>query len=162
MSKPSGTGGTPATVALHAAGVAHVVHQFEHDPANRNFGMEAADAIGADPDRVFKTLVTVVDGGHAVAIVPVTTMLSLKAVAAALGAKRAEMCDPAVAERLTGYVVGGISPIGQKRLLPTVIDETCVLWDTVFVSGGRRGMDIELAPDDLVRLLAAVVAPITA
>jgi Cys-tRNA(Pro)/Cys-tRNA(Cys) deacylase len=152
---------TPATVALHAAGVAHLVHLFDHVPGTRNYGLEAAEALGVEPERVFKTLLTVVDGGHAVGIVPVTEMLSLKAVAQAVGSKRAEMCDPTVAERLTGYVVGGISPFGQKRSLPTVIDETCVLFDTIFVSGGRRGMDLEVAPGDLVRVLDAVVAPIT-
>jgi Cys-tRNA(Pro)/Cys-tRNA(Cys) deacylase len=162
MAKTTGGGGTPATVFLAAAGVPHVVHHFEHVPGTRNYGIEAAEALGAEPDRVFKTLLVTTDAGHGVGIVPVTSMLSLKGVAAALGVKRAEMCDVGVAERLTGYVVGGISPFGQKRELPTVIDETCVLFDTVYVSGGRRGLDVELAADDLVRLLSAVVAPITA
>jgi Cys-tRNA(Pro)/Cys-tRNA(Cys) deacylase len=161
MAKVSGSGGTPATVALAAAGVLHHVHHFEHTPGARGYGIEAAEALGVEPDRVFKTLLVTTETGHGVGIVPVTGMLSLKAVAAALGAKRAEMCDPAVAERLTGYVVGGISPFGQKRSLSTVIDETCVLFDTIFVSGGRRGLDVELAPTDLVVVLGALVAPIT-
>jgi Cys-tRNA(Pro)/Cys-tRNA(Cys) deacylase len=160
-------GGTPAIVALSAAGVAFRVHEFDHDPGERNYGLEAARALGVEPDRVFKTLLVDVTGladvagvTQVVGIVPVTCQLSLKELAAAVGAKRAEMCDPAVAERLTGYVVGGISPIGQKKRLRTVIDETCLVCDTVFVSGGKRGLDLELAPDALVTHLDAVVAPI--
>jgi Cys-tRNA(Pro)/Cys-tRNA(Cys) deacylase len=160
---------TPAIVALSAAGVAHQVHQFQHDPHTtaHGYGLEAAAALRVMPDRVFKTLLVTVAGGpahltHAVGIVPVTCQLSLKAIAAAVGTKRAEMCRPEVAERLTGYVVGGISPLGQKRSLPTAIDETCVLFDTIFVSGGRRGLDIEVAPDDLVRMLDAAVADLAA
>jgi Cys-tRNA(Pro)/Cys-tRNA(Cys) deacylase len=154
-------GGTPAIVALEAAGVTFAVQSFEvHD--DRNYGKAAAAALGVDEERVFKTLLAEVDGKPAVGIVPVSGQLSLKELAGALGAKKAEMMDPGVAQRLTGYVVGGISPFGQKRLLPTVIDETCVLFDTVFVSAGKRGMDIEVAPDDLVRLLSAIVAPISA
>ncbi len=154
-------GGTPAIVALEAAGVTFAVQSFEvHD--DRNYGKAAAAALGVDEERVFKTLLAEVDGQPAVGIVPVSGQLSLKELAAALGGKKAEMMDPGVAQRLTGYVVGGISPFGQKRLLPTVIDETCVLFDTVFVSAGKRGMDVEVAPDDLVRLLEAVVAPISA
>ncbi len=155
---------TPATVFLQAAGAHFTLHAFDHDPADRNYGAVAATALGIDPDQVFKTLLAKVDGlatpGLVVGIVPVSGQMSLRELAVAVGAKRAEMCDPAVAERITGYVVGGISPFGQKRLLPTVIDETCQLYDTVFVSGGKRGLDIEIAPDDLIRVLAATVAPI--
>ena len=160
-------GGTPAIVELERAGHAFDVHEFGHDPAERSYGLAAAAALGVEPDRVFKTLLAdMVDQRGAtvqvVGIVPVTMQLSLKGLAAAAGGKRAEMCDPVVAERITGYVVGGISPFGQKKRLPTVIDETCMLWDTVFVSGGKRGLDIELAPDVLVAHLAAVVADISA
>jgi len=138
------------------------VHEFENDPAERGYGLAAANALGVGPDRVFKTLIATVDETtHAVAIVPVSGQLSLKELAVALGAKRAEMCDVQIAERLTGYVVGGISPFGQKRPLPTVIDETCILFDTIFVSGGRRGLDIEIAPDDLISVLSARTAPIS-
>jgi len=149
-------------VALDAAGVSYSVHEFDPaDPAARRFGQAAAEAIGVDPHRVFKTLIATVDErDHVVAIVPVSGQLSLKELAAALHAKRAEMCPPQTAQRITGYVVGGISPFGQKRALTTVIDETCVLFDTIFVSGGRRDLDIEIAPDDLVAVLGAVVAPI--
>lgn len=153
---------TPAVVALEAAGVAFTVHQFDHDPAVRDYGREAADAIGADHDQVFKTLLVVADGKPAVAIVPVSCQLSLKLAGSALGTKRADMCEPALAERTTGYVVGGISPLGQRKLLPTVIDETCEMWDTIYVSGGRRGLDLGVAPADLVALLGATVAPLTA
>jgi Cys-tRNA(Pro)/Cys-tRNA(Cys) deacylase len=154
-------GGTPAIVALEAAGVMFTVQTFEvHD--DRNYGKAAAAALGVEEERVFKTLLAEVDGKPAVGIVPVSGQLSLKGLAAALGGKKAEMMDPVVAQRLTGYVVGGISPFGQKRLLPTVIDETCVLFDTVLVSAGKRGMDLEVAPDDLVSVLEAIVAPISA
>lgn len=152
--------GTPATVALAAAGIAFTAHAYEHDPANMNFGLEAAAALNLDPDQVFKTLMAEVDGALVVAIVPVTGKLDLKALAAAVGGKKAEMADAALAERKTGYVVGGISPIGQKTALPTVLDETAELWDTIYVSGGRRGFDIELAPADLVRVTGAVIADI--
>ncbi|MGN6502980.1 MAG: Cys-tRNA(Pro) deacylase [Pseudolysinimonas sp.] len=154
--------GTPATVALRAAGIAFTEHAYDHDPAQTNYGLEAASALGLDPDRVFKTLLADVDGRLVVGIVPVTGKLDLKHLAAAVGGKRATMADPAVAERRTGYVVGGISPIGQKTAHPTVLDETAELWDTVFVSGGRRGFDIELAPADLVRITNASVADIAA
>jgi Cys-tRNA(Pro)/Cys-tRNA(Cys) deacylase len=151
---------TPATVALKAAGIRFVEHAYDHDPANRNFGEEAATVLGLDPEQVFKTLMVDVDGRLAVAIVPVTGKLDLGAFAAALHGKRAVMADPAVAERRTGYLVGGISPIGQKTALETVLDETAELFDTVFVSGGRRGFDIELAPADLIAVTAAAIAPI--
>ncbi|MDQ8043483.1 MAG: Cys-tRNA(Pro) deacylase [Solirubrobacteraceae bacterium] len=152
--------GTPATVALTAAGVAFTEHPYDHDPANRNFGEEAAEVLGLDPEQVFKTLMVDVDGRLTVAIVPVTGKLDLGALAAAAGGKRAAMADRAVAERKTGYLVGGISPIGQKTALPTVIDETVELFDTVFVSGGRRGFDIELAPADLIAVTGATIAAI--
>ena len=162
--KDRGRASTPALVALEAAGVPFVVHEFHHEPGERNYGKVAAEALGVDPDRVFKTLLANLstDRGTepAVGIVPVSGQLSLRGLASALGAKRAEMCPTDAAERLTGYVVGGISPFGQKKRLRTVIDEMCVLFDTVFVSGGRRGLDLEVAPDDLVRVLDAVVAPI--
>jgi Cys-tRNA(Pro)/Cys-tRNA(Cys) deacylase len=152
--------GTPATIALTAAGVAFTPHAYEHDSAVTSFGLEAAAALRADPDQVFKTLLAEVDGVLTVAIVPVTTTLDLKALAAAVGGKKAEMAQPAVAERKTGYVVGGISPIGQKTRLRTVLDETAELYDTVFVSGGRRGFDIELAPGDLLAVTGGSIAAI--
>jgi Cys-tRNA(Pro)/Cys-tRNA(Cys) deacylase len=151
---------TPATVALKAAGIPFTEHAYAHDPANRNFGEEAAEVLGVDPGQVFKTLMVDVDGRLCVAIVPVTGKLDLGALAAAVRGKRAVLADPAVAERKTGYLVGGISPIGQKTSLPTVLDETAELFDTVFVSGGRRGFDIELAPSDLIAITDATVAAI--
>ncbi|NEN06657.1 Cys-tRNA(Pro) deacylase [Diaminobutyricibacter tongyongensis] len=152
--------GTPATVALTAAGIPFAVHAYEHDPSAPSFGLEAAEALGVEPERVFKTLLADTDAGLVVGVVPVDGRLDLKALATAVGAKRAVMADAAVAERRTGYVVGGISPIGQKTLLRTVIDETAELFDTVFVSGGRRGLDVELTPADLISATSATVAPI--
>lgn len=154
--------GTPATVALRAAGIDFVEHSYAHEPGTANYGLEAATALQLDPERVFKTLLADVDGALVVGIVPVTGKLDLKALAAAVGGKRAAMADPALAERRTGYVVGGISPIGQKTRHRTVLDETAELWDTVYVSGGRRGFDLELAPADLIAVTDAVVAAIAA
>ena len=160
MARRTDAAGTPATVALTRAGVAFTAHAYEHDPRAAAYGLEAAEKLGIDPDRVFKTLLATVDGALAVGIVPVARQLDLKALAQALGGKRAEMADPAVAERRTGYVVGGISPIGQKTALPTVLDESAILCETVFVSGGRRGLDLELAPDDLLAVTGGRYAPI--
>jgi Cys-tRNA(Pro)/Cys-tRNA(Cys) deacylase len=153
-------GGTPATVALTRAGVAFTTHSYEHDPSAPSYGMEAAEALGLDPEQVLKTLFAEVDGRLVVGIVPVSRQLDLKAVATACGGKRATMAAPATAERATGYVVGGISPLGQRRAHPTVLDESALSHDTVYVSGGRRGLDLGLAPQDLVRLTEADVAPI--
>jgi Cys-tRNA(Pro)/Cys-tRNA(Cys) deacylase len=151
--------GTPALVALAAAGVPHTVHAYEHDPRTpAGYGLEAATVLGLDPAQVYKTLVAEVDGRLTVAVVPVTEHLDLKALASAVGGKRAVMAERPDAERATGYVAGGISPLGQKTALPTVIDETVYLYDEVYVSGGRRGLDVGLAPDDLVTLTGAVVA----
>lgn len=152
---------TPAVRALEAAGIAFTVHEFDHDGTSGDFGRLAAEALALDPDQVFKTLVVVADGAPAVAIVPVSCQLSLKATAAALGAKRVELGDQSVAERTTGYVVGGISPFGQRKRLATVIDETCLLFDTIYVSGGRRGLDVGVAPADLVAVSGAAVAPLS-
>lgn len=152
--------GTPATVALTAAGIRFAPRVYEHDPATTAYGIEAATALGVAPERVFKTLLAEADGRLVVGIVPVTTLLDLKALAAAVGAKRAVMAEPALAERKTGYVVGGISPIGQKTALPTVLDESATMFETVLVSGGRRGFDIELAPDDLLRATGGVLGDI--
>jgi Cys-tRNA(Pro)/Cys-tRNA(Cys) deacylase len=149
-------------VALDAAGIAYTIHEYERSDDLHDFGREAADALGLDHDQVFKTLVVVADDELVVAVVPVSCQLSMKRVASAVGAKRATMCDPSVAERSSGYIVGGISPIGQRKRLRTVIDESAELFDTVFVSGGKRGMDLGLAPADLIALLDAVVGPITA
>lgn len=151
---------TPATVALTARGIAFVAHEYAHDPAVTSFGLEAAEVLGVEPERVFKTLLTDADGQLVVAIVPVSGLLDLKALASAVGAKRATMADAAVAERKTGYVLGGISPIGQKTKLVTVLDETAELFDTVFVSGGRRGFDIELSPTNLIVATGATLAAI--
>lgn len=151
---------TPATVTLDELGVAYRPHPYDHDPGAESYGLEAAAALGVEPERVFKTLMADVEGTLVVAVVPVTARLHLKSLAAAVGRKRAAMADPAAAERRTGYVVGGISPIGQKRAHPTVVDETVELYDTVYVSGGRRGFDLELAPADLIRVTTAAVADI--
>ena len=153
---------TPAVVTLQDLGIANTIHEYERGDDLRDFGREAADELGLDRDQVFKTLVVVADDELVVAIVPVSCQLSMKRVAAAAGAKKATMCDPAVAERSSGYIVGGISPIGQRKQLRTLIDETAELFDTVYVSGGKRGLDIGLAPADLVAVLDAIVAPITA
>jgi Cys-tRNA(Pro)/Cys-tRNA(Cys) deacylase len=156
--------GTPATKVLVTAGVPHVVRPYEHDPQARaqglSYGQEAALALGVDPARVFKTLLAEVDGALVVAVVPVDAHLDLKALAAAVGGKKATMAAPSDAERATGYVVGGISPLGQRRRLPTVIDASASGFETVLVSAGRRGVDVELAPDDLRRLTSARSAPI--
>lgn len=152
---------TPAVAALVEAGIAHTLHSYTHDPGNDlGYGLEAAAAIGADPEQVFKTLCAFVDGHLAVGIVPVSGMLDLKALAHALGGKRAEMAPPADAERSSGYVVGGISPIGQRKALPTALDETAELYDVIYVSGGRRGLDIGISPADLVTVTHAVIGPI--
>ncbi|MEN3357799.1 MAG: Cys-tRNA(Pro)/Cys-tRNA(Cys) deacylase [Mycobacteriales bacterium] len=152
--------GTPATRLLAQRKITHTVHAYEHDPRTGSYGVEAADALGIAPERVFKTLVASVDGALAVGVVPVTGNLDLKALAGAVGGKRAAMADPADAERSTGYVLGGISPLGQRRRLRTVLDASAGDHDTVFVSAGRRGLEIELAPADLARLTDAVMAPI--
>ncbi|MGX2997797.1 Cys-tRNA(Pro) deacylase [Streptomyces sp. JNUCC 64] len=154
------SGGTPATVALTAAGTAFTVHSYTHDPAHPSYGEEAAEAMGVSPDRVFKTLVAEVDGELTVAVVPVAGSLDLKALAAAVGGKRATMADPAAAERVTGYVRGGISPLGQRKRLRTVLDSSAGEHPTICVSAGRRGLEVELAPADLAALTRAVLAPV--
>jgi Cys-tRNA(Pro)/Cys-tRNA(Cys) deacylase len=152
---------TPATEALRRAGVAFALREYGPvEEAEATYGESIAAALGVAPSRVFKTLVTMVDGAPTVAVVPVSGHLSLKALARARGAKRAEMADPAQAERLTGYVIGGISPFGQRRRLPVVVDASLFAQESVFVSGGRRGLQVEVAPADLVRLLGAAVAAI--
>jgi Cys-tRNA(Pro)/Cys-tRNA(Cys) deacylase len=162
MAKKKTAGGTPATVALTAAGIEHTAHAYSHDPRSTSYGLEAAEALGLDPARVHKTLMASVDGTLTVAIVPVSGQLDLKALARAVGGSKAVMADPAVAQRVTGYVVGGISPVGQRRAHPTVLDESALSWPTIFVSGGKRGLDLELALADLVRITHATVAPIAA
>lgn len=158
--KKQGAGSTPAIVALEKAGTAFSVHAYEHDPAVASYGEEAAQAMGVEPGKVFKTLVADVDGSLAVAVVPVSGSLDLKALAAALGGKRAAMADPALAERTTGYVRGGISPLGQRKRLRTALDASAGAHPTICVSAGRRGLEVELAPGDLAALTGAVVAPI--
>lgn len=156
---------TPAINELVAAGTRYSVHEYERSDVLQDFGVEAADKLGLDRDQVFKTLLVTYERAgtpnHAVGVVPVSGRLDLKAIATALGAKRVEMCDPGLAERVTGYVVGGISPLGQRKRLPTVIDETAMSFDIIYVSGGKRGLDIGVAPQDLANLLDAVVADIT-
>lgn len=153
--KPSG--GTPATVALTRAGIGFTLHGYTHDPRVLAYGPEAAEALGLEPARVFKTLMVSVDDTLAVAVVPVSGSLDLKALARALGGSRAVLADKVAAERATGYVVGGISPVGQKRAHPTVVDSTALDHATVFVSAGRRGLDLEIAPADLVTITGAKV-----
>jgi Cys-tRNA(Pro)/Cys-tRNA(Cys) deacylase len=137
--------------------VAFTLHEYTHDPRAASYGLEAADALGLDPARVFKTLLAAVDGSLTVAVVPVSGQLDLKALARAVGGSRATMADQSAAERATGYVAGGISPIGQKRRHPTVVDSSALEHATVFVSAGRRGLDLEIGPADLVRITEAIV-----
>jgi Cys-tRNA(Pro)/Cys-tRNA(Cys) deacylase len=153
--------GTPATLLLVREGVPHRVHAYDVDPSASSYGQAAAAALGVEPDRLLKTLLAQVEGRLVCAVVPTSGQLDLKALATAVGGKRAAMAEPAAAERSTGYVVGGISPLGQRTRLPTVVDEVAELFDTVFVSGGRRGLSVELAPADLVRLTGAVVADVS-
>ncbi|GAA4625061.1 Cys-tRNA(Pro) deacylase [Actinoallomurus vinaceus] len=156
----SGGKGTPATVSATRAGIPFTLHPYEADPEADSYGEAAADALGVPHDRLFKTLVAEVDGDLTVAVVPVSSTLDLKALAAAAGGKRAAMADPAQAERVTGYVRGGISPLGQRKRLPTVVDSSASGFPTIYVSAGRRGLQIELAPADLVRLTGAATAGI--
>ena len=154
--------GTPATALLTKERVVHTLHPYDHDPRAQAYGDEAAAALGIDPERIFKTLIATVDGKLACAVVPVAARLDLKGFAAALGGKRAELADPAAAARATGYVVGGISPIAQKTRLRVVVDESASGFDTVYVSAGKRGLQVELRPADLVRVTGARLAPISA
>jgi Cys-tRNA(Pro)/Cys-tRNA(Cys) deacylase len=152
--------GTRATQQLSRLGISHVVHRYEHDPRHASYGQEASEALGVAPDRVFKTLVADVDGQLTVAVVPVAGALDLKALATAVGGKKANMADAAQAEKASGYVTGGIAPIGLRRPLPVVVDETALHYATVFCSAGQRGLEIELAPGDLIRAAGARTGPI--
>ncbi|GAA3335618.1 Cys-tRNA(Pro) deacylase [Curtobacterium albidum] len=156
----AGSPSTPATLALERAGIPYTPHVYEHHETATNFGEEAAAALGLREEQVFKTLVVSVDGQLAVAVVPVANRLDLKAIAAALGGKKASLALPALAEKRTGYVIGGISPVGQKARLRTVVDESALTYASIFVSGGRRGFDIELAPTDLITATDARTAAI--
>ena len=153
---------TPACVALDHAGVRYFVHPYEHDPAVASYGLEAAAALGVEADLVFKTLMAQLDTGElVVAILPVAKMLNMKLLAAVFSTKRAAMADVREAERSSGYVAGGISPLGQRTLRRTALDDSATACDTIFISGGRRGFDIEVDPNDLIPLLDAHVAPLT-
>jgi Cys-tRNA(Pro)/Cys-tRNA(Cys) deacylase len=154
--------GTPATALLSKAKIAFTLHPYEHDPRSQAYGDEAAEALGVEPTRIFKTLIATVEGKLACAVLPVASRLDLKAFAAALGGKRAELADPAAAARATGYVIGGISPLGQRSRLKVVVDSSAEQLDTVYVSAGRRGLQLELAPGDLVRAAGGSFAPIAA
>ncbi|HBM49867.1 MAG TPA: Cys-tRNA(Pro) deacylase [Marinobacter sp.] len=152
---------TPGILAAQRAKVAFTVHEYEHDPAAESYGNEAVEKTGANPDQVFKTLVVSLDGKDlAVAVVPVSAMLSLKLIARAAGAKKAAMADKQLVQRTTGYVLGGVSPLGQKKQLKTFIDDSARNFATLFVSAGKRGLEIELAPEDLARLTGATFAPL--
>ena len=152
---------TPATVALTKAGVAFDLFPYDYDPDAPRVGLQAAEALGVAPEQVFKTLMVLVDGAPACVIVPSDCEVSMKKLAAVLGAKSAQMMKPADAERLTGYKVGGVSPFGQKRQVPTVIDQAALDHAKVFVNGGQRGLQVRLAPSDLLAALPAKVAILT-
>lgn len=157
---PGRAGSTAATLALAAAGIDVALHAYDHDARAESFGLEAAQQLGLDPRRVLKTLMATVDGVLCTAVVPVAGQLDLKALARVRHGSRAQMAPPEVAERATGYVVGGISPIGQRRRHPTVLDATALEHPTVFVSAGRRGLDLEITPADLARVTEALIAAI--
>lgn len=153
---------TPAIKLLEQKKIKHSIHQYEHDSSAESYGLEAVHKLGLDESRVYKTLVIALAGDElATAILPVALQLNLKLAAKSLGTKRAAMCDPARVERVTGYVLGGVSPLGQKKRLKTVIDESASSMDSIFVSAGRRGLEIELAPQDLINLLPAHFAAVT-
>jgi Cys-tRNA(Pro)/Cys-tRNA(Cys) deacylase len=152
--------GTTATIALERARIPFTVHEYAHDPRHESFGLEASEALGVPPERVFKTLIADVDGSLVCAVVPVVGELDLKALAAAVSGKKAAMADVTAAERATGYVAGGISPVGQRKRLRVVLDASAMDGATMFCSAGRRGLEIELAPEDLARAANAVVAAI--
>ena len=154
--------GTTATLALERAKVTFTLHEYAHDPRHDSYGLEASEALGVPPEHVFKTLVAAVDGSLAVGVVPVHRQLDLKALAAAVGGKKAVMAEVAAAERATGYVAGGISPVGQKKRLPVVIDASALALGTLFCSAGRRGLEIEITPADLIKAAGATVAEIAA
>lgn len=158
-------GATPAVTLLTRLDIPFTEHHYDHDPAAESFGREAADELGVDPGRVFKTLVVDLTAGGGrglgVAVLPVDHQLDLKAAGAGFGVKKVALADHAAAERSSGYVVGGISPLGQRTVLPTVLDDSALAHETIYVSGGRRGFDVELAPTDLVRALSATTAPLT-
>jgi Cys-tRNA(Pro)/Cys-tRNA(Cys) deacylase len=154
--------GTPAIALLTKQKITHRVHEYDHDPRSASFGLEATELLGLPAERVFKTLVAEVDGVLTVGVVPVAGQLDLKALAAAAGGKKAKMADLAAAERATGYVAGGISPLGHRKRLPVVVDTSVNRFDTIFCSGGRRGLEIEVAPGDLIALAHATVADIGA
>jgi Cys-tRNA(Pro)/Cys-tRNA(Cys) deacylase len=158
--KKQAGGGTPATLALTSSGIAFELHHYEHDPRAASYGLEAAEALGVEPARVFKTLLANLDGALVVGIVPVAGQLDLKALARALGGSKATMAEVGAAERATGYVAGGISPVGQKKRHRTVLDESAGEQETIFVSGGRRGLDLEISPADLVAITEAITAQI--
>ncbi|MGM0768232.1 MAG: Cys-tRNA(Pro) deacylase [Pseudomonadota bacterium] len=152
---------TPGVNAARKAKVPHTIHEYPHDPASESYGTEAAEKMGVEPARVFKTLVVAIDGSNlAVGVVPVTAMLNLKQIARAAGGKKAALADKQEVQRSTGYVLGGVSPLGQKKRLPTFIDASAEAFDTVFVSAGRRGLEIELSPRDLASLTSAHFAPL--
>jgi len=154
--------GTAATIALERAKIPFTLHEYAHDPRHGSYGLEASEALGIPPERMFKTLVAAVDGALAVGVVPVHRQLDLKALAAAVGGKKAAMAEVAAAEGATGYVAGGISPVGQKRRLPVVVDSSALTLGTMFCSAGRRGLEIEIAPADLIRAVRATIAAIAA
>jgi Cys-tRNA(Pro)/Cys-tRNA(Cys) deacylase len=156
----AGRGGTRATELLASLGISHTIHRYEHDPRHPSFGQEASQALGVPPERVFKTLVADVDGRLTVGVVPVAGSLDLKSLAAAVGGKKAVMADPVQAERASGYVTGGITPVGLRKRLPVVVDETALRHATVFCSAGQRGLEIELAPADLIKAAGASTAAI--
>ena len=152
--------GTTATIALDRAKIPYKLHEYEHDARRESYGLEASEALGVPPEQVFKTLVAAVDGSLTVGVVPVHRQLDLKALAAATGGKRAVMAEVAAAERATGYVAGGISPVGQKRRLPVVVDESALSLGAMFCSAGRRGLEIEITPAGLIEATGATVAAI--
>jgi len=152
---------TPAINLLKKRKTSHKVHSYQHDPNHPSFGLEASEKLGVPQERVFKTLVAELgDGSLAVAVIPVSQMLSMKQLAKSAGAKKAGMAEKKTVEKTTGYVLGGVSPLGQKKLLPTFLDDSAANFATIYVSAGRRGLDIELTPADLLQLTRGTLAPL--